>query len=69
MKAVFIDLEKAYDRGPREAIRRCARVRNVQETYLALIQAMYWGSETKVRSVAGQSNNVGVKVGLLQGPV
>ena len=44
MKVVFIDLEKAFDRVPREEIRRCATVRNVQETYLTLIQAMYWGS-------------------------
>ena len=34
----FIDIEKAYDRVPREEIWRCTRERNVPENYVKLIQ-------------------------------
>ena len=63
----FIDLEKAYDRIPREEIWRCSRERNVPEKYIRLVQDMYRGCKTVVRSAAGESNSFGVEVGLHQG--
>ena len=63
----FIDLEKAYDRVPREEIWRCMRERNVPEKYVKLIQDMYRGCQTKVRSAAGESGSFNVDVGLHQG--
>ena len=63
----FIDLEKTYDRIPREEIWRCSRERNVLESYTRLVQDMYQGYKTVVRSAAGESNTFGVEVGLYQG--
>ena len=63
----FIDLEKAYDRLPRarEEIWRCSRERNVPEKYIRIVQDMYRGCITLVRSAAGE-NIFGVEVGLNQ---
>ena len=63
----FIDLEKAYDSIPREEIWRSSRERNVPEKYIRLMQDMYQGCKTVVRSAAGESNSFGVEVGLHQG--
>ena len=41
IRVTFIDLEKAYDRIPREEIWRCSRERNVPEKYIILVQDMY----------------------------
>ena len=66
-RVTFIDLEKAYDRIHREEIWRCSRERNVPEKYIRLVQDMYRGCKTVVRSAAGESNSFGVEVGLHQG--
>ena len=60
-------IEKDYDRVPTEEIWRCTRERNVPETYVKLIQDMYRGCKTKVRSAAGESDSFNVDVGLHQG--
>ena len=60
----FIDLEKAYDRVPREEIWRTMRERLVPEKYVKLVQDMYTGCRTKVRTVAGESSKFNVEVGL-----
>ena len=67
IRVIFIDLVKGYDRIPREEIWRCSRERNVPEKYIRLIQDMYQGCKTVVRSAAGESNSFGVEVGLHQG--
>ena len=67
IRVTFIDIEKAYDRVPREEIWRCMRERNVPEKYVKLIQDMYRGCKTKVRSAAGESDSFNVDVGLHQG--
>ena len=67
IRVTFIDLEKAYDRIPREEIWRCSRERNVPEKYIRLVPDMYRGCKTVVRSAAGESNSFGVEVGLHQG--
>ena len=63
----FIDLEKAYDRVPREEIWRTMRERLVPEKYVKLVQDMYTGCRTNVRTVAGESSKFNVEVGLHQG--
>ena len=67
IRVTFIDLEKAYDRIPREEIWRCSRERNVLEKYIRIVQDMYRGCKTVVRSAAGESNIFGMEVGLHQG--
>ena len=67
IRVTFIDIEKAYDRVPREEIWRCMRERNVPEKYVKLIQDMYRGCQTKVRSAADESGSFKVDVGLHQG--
>ena len=50
IRVTCIDLEKAYDSIPREEIWRSSRERNVPEKYIRLIQDMYQGCKTVVRS-------------------
>ena len=50
---MFIDLEKAYDRIPREELWYCMRKSGVAEKYVRLVQDMYGNSVTAVRSAAG----------------
>ena len=64
---IFIDLEKAYDRVPRQEVWRCMREKGVPEKYVRLAQDMYDGAETKVRSSVGLTGNFYVNVGLHQG--
>ena len=64
---VFIDLEKAYDRVPREELWRCLREKMVPEKYVLLIKEMFRDVKTRVRSGAGTTEGFEVKVGLHQG--
>jgi len=64
---VFIDLEKAYDRVSRGEVWRCLREKNVSEKYVRLIQDMYQGAKTQVRSSVGLTETFYVTVGLHQG--
>ncbi|MEL7196585.1 MAG: reverse transcriptase family protein, partial [Bacteroidota bacterium] len=63
----FIDLEKAYDRVPRQEIWRCLREKMVPEKYVRIIQEMYKNVYTKVRSSVGETGGFEVEVGLHQG--
>ena len=63
---VFIDLEKAYDRVPRE-VWRCMREKRVSEKYVRLVKNMYDGARTQVRTCVGLTEKFGVTVGLHQG--
>ena len=67
IRVTFIDLEKAYESIPREEIRRSSRERNLPEKYISLVQDMYQGCKTVVRSAAEESNGFGVEDGLHQG--
>jgi hypothetical protein len=63
----FIDLEKAYDRVPRQEVWRGLRARGVNEKYVRLIQECYRKATTRVRSTVGMTESFEVKVGLHQG--
>ena len=64
---VFIDLEKAYDRVPRELVWWCMDSRGTPEQYVRLVQDMYEGGQTFVQSTCGDSESFPVKVGVHQG--
>ena len=63
----FVDLEKAYDRVPREIVYWCLRKRNVPEWLIMLVEATYTNSRTVVRTAQGQTDPFDIKVGLHQG--
>ena len=67
LHCVFVDLEKAYDRVPREELWYCMRKSEIVEKYVQLLQHMYEGSETVVRCAVGTTECFKVKVGLHQG--
>ena len=64
---VFVDLEKAYDTEPREVLWRCTRKRYIPEVYIRLVQDMYQGATTCVKSKQGTSEHFEVGIGLHQG--
>ncbi|KAK3540985.1 hypothetical protein QTP86_008199 [Hemibagrus guttatus] len=61
------DLEKAYDRVPREELWYCMRKSGVAEKYVRVVQDMYERSRTVVRCAVGQTEEFKVEVGLHQG--
>ena len=67
LHCMFIDLEKAYDRVPREELWECMRQAGVPECYAESIQDMYEGVRTLVRSVVGLIEDFKVRVSLHQG--
>ena len=64
LHCVFVDLEKAYDRVPREELWYCMRKSEIVKKYVQLVQDMYEGSET-----IGTTESFKVKIGLHQGSV
>ncbi|KAK3509068.1 hypothetical protein QTP70_020206 [Hemibagrus guttatus] len=67
LHCVFVDLEKAYDRVPREELWYCMRRSGVAEKYVRVVQDMYERSRTVVRCAVGQTEEFKVEVGLHQG--
>ncbi|KAK3527442.1 hypothetical protein QTP86_022668, partial [Hemibagrus guttatus] len=55
LHCVFVDLEKAYDRVPREELWYCMRKSGVAEKYVRVVQDMYERSRTVVRCAVGQT--------------
>ncbi|KAK3523326.1 hypothetical protein QTP86_029494 [Hemibagrus guttatus] len=62
-----VDLEKAYDRVPREELWYCMRKSGVAEKYVRVVQDMYERSRTVGRCAVGQTEEFKVEVGLHQG--
>jgi hypothetical protein len=62
-----VDLDKAFDRVPREVIRWALRKKGVNENLVEAVMRLYDGARTKVRVGNGLSEAFGVKVGLHQG--
>ena len=67
--AVFIDLEKAFDSVPREALFTVCQDYGVNGKLLAAIQSLYTDSQACVRLNGSLSNSFAVKTGVRQGCV
>ena len=67
MYCVFVDLEKAYDKVPRDEVWYCMRKSGLAEKYVRIVQDMYDDSITAVRCAVGVTEGFEVKVGLYQG--
>ena len=65
---MFIDLEKAHDRVPREELYRCMRDNVAPEKYTRLVKDMYNQCQTVVRCAAGTIEPFALEVDLHQGP-
>ena len=63
----FVDLEKAYDRVPREILWEVLREYGVRGSLLRAIQSLYDQSESCVRVLGSKSDSFQVRVGLRQG--
>ena len=64
---VFIDLEKAYDRVPRQGVWRCLREQGVPEKYVRLMKDTYEDAQTQVKTSIGLTGKITFRVGLPQG--
>ena len=64
---VFIDLEKAYDKIPRNIMWWSLDKRKVPSKYVTLIKDMYTNAVTSVRTNDGNTDYFPIKIGLHQG--
>ena len=65
----FVDLEKGFDRVPREVISWAMRKLGVEEWIVSAVMSKYAGAKTVVRTIYGNSESFEVKVGMHQGSV
>ena len=63
----FVDLEKAYDRVPREVLYRCLRRKGVSEKLVRMVMETWQDCKTAVRTIEGLSREFEIGVGLHQG--
>ena len=64
---VFIELGNAYDRVPRQEVWRCMREKGVPEKDVMIVQDMYEGARTRVKSSVGLTDMIPVGLWLHQG--
>jgi hypothetical protein len=67
MHMVFIDLQKAYDKVPRNIMWWALQKHNVSTKYITLIKDMYDNVVTSVRTSDGDTNDFSINIGLHQG--
>ena len=65
----FVDLEKAFDRVPRDVVRWALRQLGVEEWLVQTVMVMYEKARTTVRTKQGSSEEFQVNVGVHQGSV
>jgi len=63
----FVDLEKVFDRVPREVIQWATRNLGVEEWLVSSVMSMYTGAKAVVETVYGNRSSFEVKVGMHQG--
>ena len=63
---IFIDLEKAYDRVPREVIWWVLKKKGVTKRYIELVKDMYDGTITTIKTTIGETSQFSITVGLHQ---
>lgn len=63
----FVDLEKAFDRVPREVVYWSLRRKGVSEKIIRVIRSMYEGAATTVRCGLGGTKSFEIRVGVHQG--
>jgi hypothetical protein len=61
---IFIDLEKAYDKIPRNIMWWAVKRKLVPTTYVTLIKDIYTNVVTCVRACDGESDTFPIKIGL-----
>ena len=64
---VFIDLEKAYDKVPRNVMWWALEMNKVPTKYITLIKDMYKNVMTFVRTCGGDTTDFPINIGLHQG--
>ena len=63
----FIDLEKAYDRVPREILWWALVRKGVPLKYIDIVKDMYEGATTIVRTTVGRIEEFPITIGVHQG--
>ena len=63
----FVNLEKVYDRVPREKLWESLRLAETSKCYARIIKGMYDGATTTLSSAAGFTEEFKVGVGIYQG--
>jgi hypothetical protein len=66
---IFIDLEKTYDKVPRNVVWCALQKHKVSSKYITLIKDMYDKVVTSVRISDGDTNDFSINIGLHQGSV
>ena len=64
---IFVDLENAFDRVPRAAIRWALRRQLVPERLVELVMELYTGSKSRVTAAGCTSSSFEITVGVHQG--
>ena len=67
LHTVFIDLEKAYDKVPRDVLWWALKKKTVPLKYVSIIRDMYEGVVTNVRTCGGLTDEFPITIGVHQG--
>jgi len=66
---VFVDLEKAYDQEPSKVIEEVLRRNGIPERIVETVMTLYVNSRTRVKAMAGVSEEFNILVGVHEGSV